>query len=510
MQHDQYLGGEAAMYLRKSRAEEYPDSAEEVLQKHRAKLTELAREKHIAVTDVYEEVVSGESIAKRPEMCRLLEAVRQKKYSAVLCMDIDRLGRGNMSDQGTMLETFQRSATLIVTPDKTFDLSNDSDEELSEFRAFFARREWKVIRKRMRRGLMQTIEAGGYVSNAPYGYRRCRVGKPPNDLPTLEIVPEEAKFVKYMYSRYAQGIGADTISQELNAMGSVPRRNALWSRTTVRSILRNPTFKGYVAWNRVKHFRPGDNGLDKHHVKYMAEDDWIMVQGLHQAIIPEEEWDAVQRRRKSRYIVPRHDGHCKNSLAGLVVCSVCGRKMQRMGDSEGHPRLVCPTKGCCAGANHSYVEQSLLNALRIRMEALRLEADQSAHDSSAQDLQLLAGLDRELAKIEARLPRLYTLLEEGVYDIDTFRARKAAAAEEVQILQARRAELEARINLKKTQNLKNAAEDIDNVLTLWPSSDAAGRNKLLKSVLKEIIYTKPKKTGPHAFELKIVPLNFLW
>jgi DNA invertase Pin-like site-specific DNA recombinase len=34
------------------------------------------------------------------------------------------------------------------------------DEELTEFKAFMARREYKMIRKRMRRGLMQTIEAG--------------------------------------------------------------------------------------------------------------------------------------------------------------------------------------------------------------------------------------------------------------------------------------------------------------------------------------------------------------
>jgi DNA invertase Pin-like site-specific DNA recombinase len=53
-----------AMYLRKSRAEEQA-STEEVLARHRETLVELAVKKGIIVTDVFEEVVSGESLYSR-------------------------------------------------------------------------------------------------------------------------------------------------------------------------------------------------------------------------------------------------------------------------------------------------------------------------------------------------------------------------------------------------------------------------------------------------------------
>lgn len=509
MSKDLYLK-DAAMYLRKSRAEELSDTTAEVLTRHRDILTSLAQSKSIVITDVYQEVVSGESIGKRPEMQRLLAAVREKKYSAVLCMDIDRLGRGNMTDQGTLIEVFQRSGTLIVTPDKVYDLNDEVDEELTEFKAFFARREWKMIRKRMRRGLMQTVEAGGYVANAPYGYRQCRVGKPPNDLPTLEIVPEEAKFIEYIFKRYLSGIGTHIISSELNAMGSVPRRNAQWSNTTVRGILRNPTYKGYVAWNRVKHFRPGDNGLDRHHVKYMPEDEWILVPGLHPAIISEADWERAQVIRKGRHVVGNYDGHCKNSLSGLVVCARCGKKMQRMGDSNGYPRLLCKTKGCMPGSNHSYVEEAILDALRDRLQALRLQAARADVATPPEELALLEGLEKEIAKLDARIPRLYAFLEDGVYDLPTFQARKAAADEERETLIRRRDELSARIRLREAQDLSRAADDLENVLALWPSSDVTARNQLLKSVIKEIKYHKAKGAKPRDFLLEIEPLNFLW
>ena len=54
-------------------------------------------------------------------------------------MDLDRLGRGDMKDQGIILETFKESKTKIITPRKTYDLTDEFDEEYSEFEAFMAR-----------------------------------------------------------------------------------------------------------------------------------------------------------------------------------------------------------------------------------------------------------------------------------------------------------------------------------------------------------------------------------
>ena len=158
-----------AMYLRKSRAEEGAGSWEETLSKHREALTALARRMKLTIGGCYEEVLSGESLLGRPEMLRLLQDVEAGKYDAVLCMDIDRLGRGGMKDQGIILETFKNSGTKIITPDKIYDLSKEEDEELTEMKSFFSRRELKIITKRLQRGISSTIQRGGHVSLPPYG-----------------------------------------------------------------------------------------------------------------------------------------------------------------------------------------------------------------------------------------------------------------------------------------------------------------------------------------------------
>src|SRR5690606_3263376 len=146
-----YYMERVAIYLRKSRADLDAEARGEgeTLEKHRKMLTELAEEKGYNIVKIYEEIASGESITHRPEMVKLLEKVKRGLYDAVLVMDIDRLGRGNMQDQGLILDTFKQSKTKIITPRKVYDLDDEFDEEYSEFEAFLARKEFKIIKRRL-------------------------------------------------------------------------------------------------------------------------------------------------------------------------------------------------------------------------------------------------------------------------------------------------------------------------------------------------------------------------
>lgn len=493
-----------AMYLRKSRAEE-KESTEEVLKKHRSALCELASKSDIIVTDIYEEVVSGESIAARPEMIKLLDAVQNEVYDAVLCMDIDRLGRGDMADQGVILNAFRESGTLIMTPDKVYDLTDEIDEELTEFKAFMARREYKMIRKRMRRGLMQTIQNGGYVANAPYGYRQTTVNK----MPTLEIVPEEARFIHYIYDTYMSGVGAETISQNLNAMGSVPRRNSEWNRNTVRNILRNPTFAGKIAWNRVRRVKQNINGELHYKTKYLPEDEWLLVDGLHPAIITWEQWQQVQQIRKGRYIPSTKDGHTKSPFAGLMICTRCGKHMQMLSSNNTNtPYLTCITTACTASAKMEYVEETLISSLEDILHELECAPNARTSAELHTTQELLSGVQKELSRLDSRVPRLYEFLEDGTYDRATFKSRMETLDEEKTGLLKKQADLETKIEKLQSRDTTKVAAQLRTVLSLYPTLDAEGKNHLLKTVIDHVDYTKPKKTKPRDFTLEIHFLNF--
>lgn len=489
-----------AQYLRKSRADDPNASVEEVLAVHRKTLDELAAKKGIYIDDVFEEVVSGESLSARPEMLKLLKGVQAGIYDAVVCMDIDRLGRGGMADQGVILDAFRFSETLIVTPDKTYDLSDEMDEELTEFKAFMARREYKMIRKRMQRGKMHIIQAGAYVPNAPYGYRKCTINK----MPSLEIIEEEAYFIRHIFSRYLSGTGASTIAEELNAMGSVPRRGDEWVRSSIRHILRNPTFAGKVAWNRLRHYRPGAHGMEKHHTVYMPEEEWILVDGLHEPIVSWEDWTKVQEIRKRKYIPSKNTGKTMNPFAGLIVCPNCGKNMQQMGQNRGCSYILCNTKACQAGAKTEYVEEQLVSQLGDMLERIRLSPDISVSPEQLGEYAgQVAAIDKELDKLEKRLPKLYELLEDGIYDKATFSSRMEAAQKEKAALQERKAAIEKELDIIRSADMKKTGEVLDSVLRVYPTLDAEGKNMLLKTIIDKIEYSKAKKTKPRDFTLRI-------
>ena len=145
-----------AKYLRKSRkdleAEEH--GAGETLAKHDLILTNLHRSMGISdeQVDTFKEIVSGDSIAARPVMQKVLQLVEQGVYAGVFVVEVERLARGNTLDQGIVSNAFQYSATKIITPMKIYDPANEFDQEYFEFGLFMSRREYKSINRRLQNG----------------------------------------------------------------------------------------------------------------------------------------------------------------------------------------------------------------------------------------------------------------------------------------------------------------------------------------------------------------------
>lgn len=151
-----------AKYLRKSRFDrDYAElSIEETLKRHEQILDKLAQDRGYHIAKTYYEVVSGESIAARPEIQKLLEEVNAGLYTGVLVVDLERLARGNSADQAYISQVFQFSETKIVTPMKVYDPTNEFDEEYFEFGLFMSRREYKTINRRLIRGRDSSASGG--------------------------------------------------------------------------------------------------------------------------------------------------------------------------------------------------------------------------------------------------------------------------------------------------------------------------------------------------------------
>lgn len=482
-----------AIYLRKSRAEETGDSVEETLRKHREILWAFAHDHHLSVEGVYEEVVSGDSLVSRPQMLQLLADVEAGRYQAVLCMDIDRLGRGAMSDQGVILETFKAAGVKIITPRKSYDLNNELDEEYTEFETFMARRELKLIKRRLQRGAQKSLEEGAFLCEPPYGYRRDTVGR----RPTLAVVEEEAAFVRLMFQMYREGAGCQAIADAVNDMGARPRRAARFGRTSVARILKNPVYMGKVVWGRDAVIKKGGKRTAVHR----PAQEWKVSDGLHPPLVDAEAFRQVQRIFESRGHPPYYRGRVENALAGLVRCAVCGQKLQRRpyGARGEADHLFCPTRGCCASTRMDRVEGALLDALQPVWEGLPLEkASGDEIRNMADKERIRRAAERELTMLQGQKGRLHDLLEQGVYTPADFldrtvqldaRIRDAAAA-----LQRVQEEMQRREKRARTERFGNVGE-------VYAAADPAERNRMLKSVVESAWYYKAKGWPPGRFIL---------
>ena len=214
-----------AIYLRKSRADAELEAQGELetLSRHSAVLMEYARRNSLDITEIYKEIVSGETISARPVMQQLLYAVEHNRYKGVLVMEIERLARGDTIDQGIVAQAFKYSNTLIITPQKTYNPNNEFDEEYFEFGLFMSRREYKTINRRLQAGRLQSVKEGKFIGNKPpYGYIKIKLKAEKGY--TLEPNPQQAETVKLIFKWYAYGVdgvsvGYSEIAKRLHNMG---------------------------------------------------------------------------------------------------------------------------------------------------------------------------------------------------------------------------------------------------------------------------------------------------
>lgn len=399
------------IYLRKSRADEELEKKEDVdtLARHRSTLLEVAKNQDLNVIEIKEEIKTGDSIAKRPKMIKLLEEIEKNMYDAVLCMDIDRLGRGDMQDQGRIINTFKKTNTLIITPDKTYNLNNDLDEEMTEFKTFFARRELKVITKRMQRGRVKSIEEGNFIgSTAPLGYkfRYDEYGKR-----HMIIDEETAPAIKLIFDMYLNGEGSFRIMKRLNTLGYKTTAGKDFTECAVRRIIRNQTYCGYVTWFEYR--RKGTK------TRKNKESDVLVCKGKHQAIISEDDWNKAQEIRKGNQITAKKsDRKLINPLAGLIKCSCCKHTMVASYNTvkEG-PVLYLRCKNCyeVGSSRLDLVEEEILNTLKVKLKEIKDELNNTEiEDKENKQLEMLQNtlisLDREKTELDKQKNKLHDLL----------------------------------------------------------------------------------------------------
>lgn len=469
--------------------------AGETLAAHEKALTELAEKNGYSVAKIYREIVSGETIDSRPQVQRLLSEVESGAYEGVLVMDADRLARGDSVDQGLVARAFRLSGTKIVTPRKIYDPNSEFDEEYFEFELFMARREYKLINRRIQRGRLASVNEGRYVgSSAPYGYDRVKIsgGKGYTLTPNAEAVT-----VKYIFEQYLAGSGASLIAASLDDMGVPTRKGGVWSKATVADILKNPVYIGMIRWSRRKSVKKSVNGRIV--TARSVSGDYLLVSGLHQPIIDEETFTAVQKRLESNRKKPlRSSDVLKNPFAGLFFCKICGARMTRLGGNSHtkYDALKCPDKKCgCVSSPIRTVEQAVCQALEQWLAGYEVTVGRRQETPSAKYERLVKAIEElsaEDVKLQSQREKIYDFFEQGVYDKQVFSERMSS-------LEARRTEIGSKISrlrdgLKKISVQKDIVPRTARLFSAYAAcSSAEEKNSFLKAVLAKAEYCKTQR-----------------
>lgn len=493
-----------ALYIRKSRQDPEDETIEETLARHTETLLALAKKMELNVTGIYKEVVSGDGLFTRPEMLRLLSDIESGKYTAVVCMDIDRLGRSSQKDGGIILETFKENNIHIITPQKVYDLNDEIDETSVEMQSFLARQELKSINRRLRRGMVASLKEGCHIGDIPYGYKRSYVGK----RSTLAIVPEEADIIKLVFDMYVhQHLGSHTIADRLNSMGYRTRENKPFSRSSVRAYLSNPVYTGKIVWNKMKHIKK-KNVTDKHRCVPNPPEEWIVSEGIHPALISDELFAEAQRIRKTRSHPPSYTGELKNPFSGLIYCANCGTAMVRQSGKKFPPRLLCPTANCNKSVVLDSLEEYILNFLRNVLDDLRNKQKTEKQDCNSRVMQIRTAMSdakKELSALNKQKSSLHDFLERGIYDTVTFLERSTILADRIKATEATLADFKEEIkDIINTPSYEDIIPTLTHLLNDYATLSVAEKNILFKQIVRRIDYRREKHVWDNDFTVNIL------
>lgn len=485
---------EILVYLRKSRADNPDETVEEVLSKHEESIQNYVIKlfgKKIPEENIYREVVSGETIDARPEMIKVLSSISSSNIKAVLVYDVQRLSRGDWEDGGKILSAFKYSNTLIVTPSKVFDLNDPSGYDYKMFKAeLSAGYEFLEYTKTiLRKGVVRSMQKGNYLGSVPpYGYKKVFVDKEP----TLEIDENEAPVVKMIFELYASGVGIYSIKKTLDKSPYQARKGKKWSESTLNRMLQSPVYIGKIRWNYRKEKKVYEDGRVKKIRPLGTEEELMIVEGKHPAIIDEELFNKVQSIFGT-HSKEKCGGNLVNPLASILRCK-CGQSMTLVSytNTSRKPRLRCRYQVDCGtvSTNFEDVYKRVISTLELYIKDFEVKLENqddnmiSIHDKLIEDLQ------KELMKLKDKEEELYDFLEDGIYDKETFLKRKSkndAKIDEVQDkIKKAKLSMPVKIDYKnkivKFKNVVKALKD-DNV-------EAKEKNILLKEIIDKMVYDR--------------------
>jgi DNA invertase Pin-like site-specific DNA recombinase len=251
---------------------------------------------------------------KRDGFNRMIEDAMAGKVQLIITKSVSRFARNTVDTLQTIRKLKDKGIEVYFEKENiwTFD---GKGELLITIMASLAQEESRSLSDNVTWGKRKSMSDGNISLpwSAFLGYQKGEDGLP-------EIVPEEAEIVRQIYRLFMEGKSYSVIAKILTAQETPsPTGKDKWSLATIRNILTNETHRGskrlqktYTTNYLSKATKPNEGELPSYY-----------IEESHAAIIPPDEWDAVQAEIARRKELGRPIS-CQTPFSTKIICGDCG------------------------------------------------------------------------------------------------------------------------------------------------------------------------------------------
>lgn len=259
---------------------------------------------------VFEDAGYSGKNTDRPAFQDMIKRIKAGEFSHLLVWKIDRISR-NLLDFCDMYEELKRCNCIFVSKNEQFDTSSAMGEAMLKIILVFAELERKLTAERVKAVMLDRASKGLWNgAPVPLGY------KWDNEIKFPVIDEEEKNTVEFIFSVYLKEESTSIVRNILNANNIKTKRDGSWTTKAITDIIRNPFYIGTYRYN----YRESARGKKK------KEDEWIVLENNHPAIISKEIYNKCNEimdrnalRSNSKF---RANGKT-HIFAGLIKCGSC-------------------------------------------------------------------------------------------------------------------------------------------------------------------------------------------
>lgn len=329
-----------AIYVRLSKSDENKNRNEQSKSINNQKeicynyLEELSKTDNTIITyefkDYYIDDGFSGSNFDRPAFKDLQKDILNKKINMVITKDLSRLGRDHIESDRYLEKWFPENNTRYISILDNIDTFNDnSNNEIAPIINWANERHNKETSKKIKRTFRKNINKGLFMgSQPPYGLIRN-----PNDkhrlIPDEEVRPiikdiflkasEEWSINKI--AEYLTGHGIPIPSVHTNSNRGIKTKTfEYWDPHTVKDILTNEMYIGNMVQGKTTKL----NHKSKK-ITYIPKEDWVIVEGTHEAIIDKKLFNLVQSIIKRNSHI--HQKTTSFLFKGLLKCKECSHSI---------------------------------------------------------------------------------------------------------------------------------------------------------------------------------------